>query len=117
MLEIQSLVNIGKVRYDWSQHKNIICTSLFWQEQVFEGISILCRHAKSVANVNESSLKRYPTDHLRHTSMSLNKNDLSFSSLISDLLNQNIFDNPVFLLFSGKTACIGQVEGVFYIKI
>ena len=42
---------------------------------------------------------------------------MTFSSLISDLLNHNIFDNPVVLLFSGKTACIGQVGGVFYITM
>ena len=33
------------------------------------------------------------------------------------LLNHRIFDNPVVLLFSGKIICIGQVGGVFYIKM
>ena len=40
-----------------------------------------------------------------------------FSSLISDLRNHNIFDYPVVLLFSGRTGCICQVGGVFYIKM
>ena len=50
---------------------------------MFEGISILCRHAKSVANVRESSLKRYPADHFRHTRMPLNKNDLLLTHIWS----------------------------------
>ena len=46
------------------------------QDQVSGGISILCRHAKSVACVKESSLKRYPTDHFHHIRMLPKKNDL-----------------------------------------
>ena len=53
----------------------IFYVAQFGQEQVFGGISILCRHAKSI-NVKEYSWNRYPTDHFRQIRMSLEKNDL-----------------------------------------